>query len=65
MKEHISYLLLLVVVDDILVGRTALVESVQLVLVAQIPPEVGQLRADLELSEVFACTHDKDDNDMR
>jgi len=51
---HPSSLLFLVVVNDVLVGRTTLAEGIQLVLVFEVLPQEHQLRADLEFAEVFA-----------
>lgn len=47
-------LLQLVVVDDILVSRTTLCESIQLVHVIHVTPQILHLRRNLKLTEVFA-----------
>lgn len=53
---HAGTLLQLVVVDDVLVGRTRLRERVQLIHVIHIPPDVDVVFWDLEVGEVLACS---------
>lgn len=53
MLLHLQRLLQLVVVDDVLVGGTALREGVQLVHVVHVAPEGRQLLGDVEVDEVL------------
>lgn len=55
MSRELHVHLLLVVVDDVLVCRTALSESVQIVHLTHVAPQSGKVVRDLELKEIFAC----------
>jgi len=45
-------------VDDVLVGRTALGERVQLVHVQHVTPQVPQVGRHLKVHKVFTCAED-------
>jgi hypothetical protein len=54
------YLLQLVVVDDVLVGRAALGESIQLVHVIHVAPQAAELWRNLKVHKVLSCKYFRD-----
>lgn len=51
----VTDLLLFVMVDDVLISRTALGKRVQLIHVQHVTPQVPQVCRDLEVHEIFTC----------
>ena len=54
MPIHLDTQLLFVVIDNILIGRTALVEGVQIIHHVDVTPQVHEIVGNLEVSKIFA-----------